>query len=147
MAATLDLSARRCVKSLLDWMRCRLDDSTSVTGARSGLRRYTSFNWINSVGFYLLSFADGKHSLADLSRMIGGKSRPPEGMLKAVNELAAVGILEVRHRYGTSLIKVLLVDNLVMPEEGSLELLDVHPHLGLLSLAAVAEADGHTLKV
>jgi hypothetical protein len=44
-------------------------------------------------------------------------------------------------------MKVLLVDNLVMPEEGSLELLDVHPHLGLLSLAAVAEADGHTLKV
>jgi hypothetical protein len=38
-------------------------------------------------------------------------------------------------------MKVLLVDNLVMPEEGSLSLLDVHPHLGLLSLAAVAEAD------
>ncbi|HSB11719.1 MAG TPA: radical SAM protein [Blastocatellia bacterium] len=44
-------------------------------------------------------------------------------------------------------MKVLLVDNLVMPEEGSLALLDVHPHLGLLSLAAVAEADGHTLQI
>ncbi len=44
-------------------------------------------------------------------------------------------------------MRVLLVDNLVMPEEGSLELLDVHPHLGLLSLAAVAAADGHTVQI
>src|SRR5713226_5844454 len=44
-------------------------------------------------------------------------------------------------------MKVLLVDNLVMPEEGSLALLDVHPHLGLLALAAVAEADGHTVQI
>lgn len=44
-------------------------------------------------------------------------------------------------------MKILLVDNLVMPEEGSLDLLDVHPHLGLLSLAAVAEADGHTVQI
>lgn len=44
-------------------------------------------------------------------------------------------------------MKVVLVDNLVMPEDGSLELLDVHPHLGLLSLAAVAEADGHTVQI
>ncbi|HYY41414.1 MAG TPA: cobalamin-dependent protein, partial [Pyrinomonadaceae bacterium] len=44
-------------------------------------------------------------------------------------------------------MKVLLVDNLVMPEEGSLARLDVHPHLGLLSLAAVAEADGHTVQI
>lgn len=44
-------------------------------------------------------------------------------------------------------MKVLLVDNLVMPEDGSLALLDVHPHLGLLSLAAVAEVDGHTVQI
>lgn len=44
-------------------------------------------------------------------------------------------------------MKVLLVDNLVMPEEGSLALLDVHPHLGLLALAAVAESDGHTVQI
>lgn len=44
-------------------------------------------------------------------------------------------------------MKVVLVDNLVMPEEGSLDLLDVHPHLGLLALAAVAEADGHTVRI
>jgi radical SAM superfamily enzyme YgiQ (UPF0313 family) len=41
----------------------------------------------------------------------------------------------------------MLVDNLVMPEEGSLTLLDVHPHLGLLSLAAVATADGHAVRI
>jgi radical SAM superfamily enzyme YgiQ (UPF0313 family) len=34
-----------------------------------------------------------------------------------------------------------------MPEEGSLALLDVHPHLGLLALAAVAEAAGHTVQI
>lgn len=44
-------------------------------------------------------------------------------------------------------MKVLLVDNLVMPDEGSLDLLDVHPHLGLLSLAAVAESDGHAVRI
>jgi len=44
-------------------------------------------------------------------------------------------------------MRVLLADNLVMPEEGSLALLDVHPHLGLLSLAAVAESDGHAVKI
>jgi radical SAM superfamily enzyme YgiQ (UPF0313 family) len=42
-------------------------------------------------------------------------------------------------------MKVVLVDNLVLPEEGSLALLDVHPHLGLLALAAVAEAAGHSV--
>lgn len=42
-------------------------------------------------------------------------------------------------------MKVVLVDNLVLPEEGSLALLDVHPHLGLLALAAVAEATGHSV--
>lgn len=44
-------------------------------------------------------------------------------------------------------MKVLLVDNLVMPEDGSLDMLDVHPHLGLLALAGVAEADGHKVKI
>jgi len=44
-------------------------------------------------------------------------------------------------------MKVLLVDNLVLPEEGSLALLDVHPHLGLLALAAVAEAHGHAVQI
>src|SRR5215510_13627860 len=44
-------------------------------------------------------------------------------------------------------MKITLVDNLVMPEEHSLELLDVHPHLGLLSLAAVADRDDHVVQI
>src|SRR5689334_16754149 len=44
-------------------------------------------------------------------------------------------------------MKLTLVDNLVMPEQHSLELLDVHPHLGLLSLAAVAEQHGHLVYI
>lgn len=44
-------------------------------------------------------------------------------------------------------MRLLLVDNLVMPEEENLELLDVHPHLGLLSLAAVAGRDGHQVEI
>ncbi|MGH2720382.1 MAG: RiPP biosynthesis radical SAM protein ApyD [Actinomycetota bacterium] len=44
-------------------------------------------------------------------------------------------------------MNVLLVDNLIMPQEGSLARLDVHPHLGLLALAAVAEAGGHNVEI
>jgi radical SAM superfamily enzyme YgiQ (UPF0313 family) len=44
-------------------------------------------------------------------------------------------------------VKLLLVDNLILPEEGSLALLDVHPHLGLLALAAAAEAHGDTVEI
>ena len=44
-------------------------------------------------------------------------------------------------------MRLTLVDNLVMPEEGDLAMLDVHPHLGLLALAAAAETDGHTVQI
>ena len=44
-------------------------------------------------------------------------------------------------------MKVLLVDNFIMPEEGSLALLDVHPHLGLLALAGVIEQGGHSVEI
>jgi len=44
-------------------------------------------------------------------------------------------------------MKLLLVDNLVMPEDGSLPMLDVHPNLGLLALAAAAEAAHHTVEI
>ena len=44
-------------------------------------------------------------------------------------------------------MKLLLVDNLILPEEGSLAALDVHPHLGLLALAAVSEAAGHQVEI
>ena len=42
---------------------------------------------------------------------------------------------------------IILVDNLVMPEEDSLAELDIHPHLGLLALAAAAESAGHTVRI
>lgn len=44
-------------------------------------------------------------------------------------------------------MRVTLVDNLVLPEERNFELLDVHPHLGLLSLAAVAGSAGHQVRI
>jgi radical SAM superfamily enzyme YgiQ (UPF0313 family) len=44
-------------------------------------------------------------------------------------------------------MRVTLVDNLVLPEERDLDLLDVHPHLGLLSLAAVAGSAGHEVSI
>ncbi|HEX8178054.1 MAG TPA: hypothetical protein VF525_00785 [Pyrinomonadaceae bacterium] len=48
---------------------------------------------LDELGFYLLSLADGQHSVADLSRLIGGGSRPAKGLLTALGELASVGIL------------------------------------------------------
>ena len=44
-------------------------------------------------------------------------------------------------------MRLLLVDNLVMPEEGAVAYLDVHPHLGLLALAAAAESGGHQVQI
>jgi radical SAM superfamily enzyme YgiQ (UPF0313 family) len=44
-------------------------------------------------------------------------------------------------------MRLTLVDNFLLPAENELHLLDVHPHLGLLSLAAVAEAAGHEVKI
>jgi radical SAM superfamily enzyme YgiQ (UPF0313 family) len=44
-------------------------------------------------------------------------------------------------------VKVVLVDNMVLPERGSFAELDLHPHLGLLALAAAAETDGHHVQV
>src|SRR5258706_16151410 len=42
---------------------------------------------------------------------------------------------------------LLLVDNLVLPDRDDLGALDVHPHLGLISLAAVAEREGHHVAI
>jgi radical SAM superfamily enzyme YgiQ (UPF0313 family) len=44
-------------------------------------------------------------------------------------------------------MRVTLVDNLVFPGNRDLRLLDVHPHLGLLSLAAVGTAHGHRVSI
>lgn len=48
---------------------------------------------LDELGFYLLSLTDGKRSTADLSRLVGGSRRPARGFLKALGQLAAVGIL------------------------------------------------------
>ena len=40
-----------------------------------------------------------------------------------------------------------LIDNFMMPEGQVLELLDVHPHLGLLALSAVVEEAGHQVLI
>lgn len=44
-------------------------------------------------------------------------------------------------------MRLLLVDNLILPETGSLAALDVHPHLGLLALAAAATGQGHEASI
>ena len=44
-------------------------------------------------------------------------------------------------------MNVALVDNMVLPERGAFAELDLHPHLGLLALAAAAEADGHRVHI
>lgn len=44
-------------------------------------------------------------------------------------------------------MNVTLIDNMVLPERGSFAELDLHPHLGLLALAAAAEADGHRVHI
>lgn len=44
-------------------------------------------------------------------------------------------------------MRLVLVDNFVMPERLEPSLFDVHPHLGLISLAAVARRDGHEIAI
>jgi hypothetical protein len=44
-------------------------------------------------------------------------------------------------------MNVALVDNMVLPERGSFAELDLHPHLGLLALAAAADAGGHRVRI
>ncbi|MEA2173129.1 MAG: hypothetical protein QOD00_721 [Blastocatellia bacterium] len=61
---------------------------------RSGAAAEISILQLDELGFYLLSLVDGKQTAADLSRLMGGGSRPARGFLKALGELAAVGVLE-----------------------------------------------------
>jgi radical SAM superfamily enzyme YgiQ (UPF0313 family) len=44
-------------------------------------------------------------------------------------------------------VRLVLVDNFVMPERLDPTLFDVHPHLGLISLAAAAACDGHQVAI
>ena len=45
------------------------------------------------------------------------------------------------------MVRLILVDNFVMPGSFEPTLFDVHPHLGLTSLAAVAARDNHTVAI
>jgi hypothetical protein len=56
---------------------------------------------LDELGFYLIKLADGRRSIAHLSRLMGGNSKPARGFLKAVGELAAVGIFEFEQRGNT----------------------------------------------
>ncbi len=44
-------------------------------------------------------------------------------------------------------MKLVLVDNLILPEPGDVDNIDTHPHLGLLSLAAVMRLAGHQAEI
>lgn len=44
-------------------------------------------------------------------------------------------------------MKVVLVDNFVFPHEGRLDVLDVHPHLGLISLASALRCHHHDVSI
>jgi len=44
-------------------------------------------------------------------------------------------------------LRLTLVDNFIMPERLDPELFDVHPHLGLTSLAAVVQPEGHQVAI
>ena len=44
-------------------------------------------------------------------------------------------------------MNIVLVDNLILPEAGSLAAMDVHPHLGLLALAAAAHREEHAIEI
>lgn len=48
---------------------------------------------LDELGFYLLSLVDGRNSTGELSRKLGGGSRPGRALLRAIGELAAMGIL------------------------------------------------------
>lgn len=44
-------------------------------------------------------------------------------------------------------MNLILVDNLIVPENGSMAEIDVHPHLGLLALAAAARVQEHAVTI
>jgi hypothetical protein len=48
---------------------------------------------LDELGYYLLSFADGERPAAELSTLLGGNRKPSRGFLKALAELAALGIM------------------------------------------------------
>jgi len=48
---------------------------------------------LNELGFYLLMLADGDRTARDLSQLLGGTAKPAGGLLQALDELAALGVI------------------------------------------------------
>ena len=53
---------------------------------------------LNELGYHLLSLVDGKRSLADFNRLLGGKTRISKKLMDAFGELARVGVICVHPR-------------------------------------------------
>ena len=60
---------------------------------RNGARPELHILELDELGFYLLSLADGEHTAADLSRCLQGGRRPSPQFLRALGDLAALGVL------------------------------------------------------
>ncbi len=50
---------------------------------------------LNELGYHLLSLVDGKRSVADFNRLLGGKSRISKRLKDAFAELARVGVIKL----------------------------------------------------
>ena len=51
---------------------------------------------LDAFGYYVLTFVNGDHTIGDISYHLGGGHRPTPDFLRAITELAAVGIVEFR---------------------------------------------------
>jgi len=54
---------------------------------------------LDELGYYLISFVDGKRTVSQLSRMLGAR-RPAPQFLRALSDLAGVGVLTFGQRAG-----------------------------------------------
>lgn len=54
---------------------------------------------LDELGFYLISVVDGRRSVADVSEQLGAGRRPARALVRACEELAALGVLTF-HRAG-----------------------------------------------
>lgn len=50
---------------------------------------------LNELGYHLLSLVDGKRSVADFNRILGGRSRISKKLMDAFGELARVGVVRI----------------------------------------------------
>ncbi len=52
---------------------------------------------LDELGYHLLSLVDGKRSIADFNRLLGGKARISKKLMDAFGKLARVGVIELGH--------------------------------------------------